>query len=104
MRRLSALSSLTRPAWLVNQMWVMTPGPLSTGNSNTWPGLSTVISRFASFQLGCSLLEMRRLRPTKGVATAPKGPVKTGGRIVWDEAEVAEGIGASESIHTASFI
>src|ERR1039458_2801534 len=90
MRRLRALSSLTRPAWLVSHIWVIIPGPSSTGVSSALPGGSRVMSRLASFHFGCSLLEIRRFRPTGGVASAPSGSrqsgegaaggVRTGGR------------------------
>src|SRR5438876_3198086 len=54
----------------------MTPGPCSSGNSNTCPGASRVMSMLPSFQFGCSLLEMRRLRPDGGAASPPRRSLK----------------------------
>src|SRR5512141_3502628 len=88
MRRLKALSSLTRPAWLVSQICVITPGPSRTGNSTLLPGGKIVISKLASFHLGCSLLETRRFRPGERVTNPARGSANVDWRAVGaDEAE-----------------
>ena len=90
-RRERAFNSETRPAWLVIQMCVMTPGPCKRGISMDLPGGRMVMSSLPLFQLGCSLLETRRLRPAGREVSAPSGSPERGVRAPGPETVLGRG-------------